>query len=64
MTRERIEAATQRIETALARIAKASDEARPATPSVSALVVKHEELRETVANTLKDLDALLAEIDR
>lgn len=59
----RIEDAVQRIEAALARIAEAADTLRPAPPSVSALVVRHESLRETVANSLKELDDLIAEID-
>ena len=59
----RIEGAVQRIEAALARIAEAADTLRPAPPSVSALVVRHENLRETVANSLKELDDLIAEID-
>jgi hypothetical protein len=64
MEGDRIESAVQRIESALARIAEAADTLRPAPPSVSALVVKHETLRETVGNALKDLDDLIAEIDR
>ena len=60
----RIEGAVQRIEAALARIAEAADTLRPAPPSVSALVVRHETLRETVANSLKELDDLIAEIGR
>jgi hypothetical protein len=63
MTGDRTEAAVRRIEAALARIATAADSLRPAPPSVSALVVQHENLRETVANSLKDLDALIAELD-
>ena len=59
MSDERIEQAVQRIETALARIGTAADTLRPAPPSVSALVVRHEELRETVTNSLKDMDDLI-----
>jgi hypothetical protein len=68
MTGDRTEAAVQRIEAALARIAQAADRARDAThsapPSVTALVERHESLRETVALALGQLDALLAEIDQ
>ena len=67
MTGDRTEAAVQRIEAALARIARAADTARaappPAVPSVTALVERHETLRETVANALTDLDKLLGEIE-
>ena len=68
MTGDRTEAAVQRIEAALARIAQAADSARaapaPAPPSVSALVERHESLRETVAQTLGELDALLGELEQ
>jgi hypothetical protein len=68
MTGDRTEAAVQRIEAALARIAQAADSARaaaPATPtSVSALVERHESLRETVAQALGELDALLGELEQ
>lgn len=63
MTGDRTEAAVRRIEAALARIGAAADSLRPAPPSVSALVVQHESLRETVANSLKELDQLIAELD-
>jgi hypothetical protein len=68
MTGDRTEAAVQRIEAALARIAQAADRplaaAPSAPPSVSALVERHESLRETVAQALGDLDALLAELEQ
>ena len=67
MSQERIESAVQRIETALARIASAADnlpKEAAAPPSVSALVVKHEALRETVSNTMSDLDTLIEELDQ
>jgi hypothetical protein len=68
MTGDRTEAAVQRIEAALARIAQAADRPRGAAPSappsVSALVERHESLRETVAQALGDLDALLAELEQ
>jgi hypothetical protein len=72
MTGDRTEAAVQRIEAALARIAQAADRARdaappappPAPPSVSALVERHESLREKVAQALGKLDALLEEIEQ
>ena len=63
MDGDRIEGAVRRIEAALARIGEAADTLRPAPPSVSALVVKHETLRETVGKALKDLDDLIAEVE-
>ena len=63
MEGERIESAVRRIEAALARIAETADTLRPAPPSVSALVVQHETLRENVANALKSLDALIDEME-
>ncbi len=69
MTGDRTELAVQRIEAALARIADAADAARARpepsgeiAPSVAALVDKHERLRETVAQALGELDAVLSEI--
>ena len=64
MSGDRIESAVQRIEAALARIAEAADTVRPPPSSVSTLVVKHEALRETVANTLKDLDELIGKLEQ
>jgi hypothetical protein len=69
MTGDRTEAAVQRIEAALARIAQAADRAREpmaraAPPSVTALVERHESLRETVAQALGQLDLLLDEFDQ
>ena len=68
MSGDRIENAVQRIEAALSRIAEAADKPRaeaPAVPaSVSSLVVKHEELRETVSNTLKELDDLIGKLEQ
>ena len=64
MDGDRIESAVQRIESALKRIARAAESYRPAPPSVSALVVDHEELRESVAGTLKKLDDLIAEMEK
>ena len=68
MTGDRTEAAVQRIEAALARIAQAADRAcdagPPVPPSVTALVERHESLRETVAQALGQLDALLTEIEQ
>ena len=65
MTGDRSEAAVQRIEAALERIARASETAPAsvASPNVLALIEKHETLRETVAQALADLDAVIAEMD-
>lgn len=64
MDGDRIEKAVQRIEAALTRIGSAADAIRPAPPSVSALVVKHEELRDSVSNSLKELDDLIGTLDQ
>lgn len=72
MTGDRSEEAVRRIEAALARIARVADApvAKPTSDgsgqsaNVLALVEQHESLRETVAQSLADLDALIAEIDQ
>ncbi|MBD3728102.1 MAG: hypothetical protein IE933_00165 [Sphingomonadales bacterium] len=63
MSEERIEQAVQRIEAALARIAESAETMRPAPPSVSGLVVRHENLREVASNTLKELDELIERLE-
>ena len=71
MEGERIETAVQRIEKALARIAELADrqpepQASSSVPgnsvNVSQLVVRHEELRETVATELRNLDDIIARL--
>lgn len=64
MSKDRIEQAVRRIETALGRIADLADRIQPAPPSVSGLVEKHEHLRETVSNSLKQLDELLGRLEK
>lgn len=68
MTEERIETAVMRIEAALARISDVADKPDMATGQASstnsALVDKHETLRETVSNTLNKLDELIEELDQ
>lgn len=70
MSADRSEAAVQRIEAALARIASIADSPVPSVPAPSApgnvlaLVEKHETLRETVAQAIADLDAVVAELDQ
>lgn len=65
MSGDRSEAAVQRIEAALARIARAADAAPPPSPAnVLALVDKHESLRETVAQAIAELDKVLAELEQ
>lgn len=73
MTGDRSEAAVQRIEAALARIARAAESPAPATspqsatdrsPNVLALVEQHERLRETVAQALADLDKVIDELEQ
>jgi two-component sensor histidine kinase len=69
MTQSRVERALARLESALERIA-AARQASPAKPAdaagsarVMALVNSHEKLREEVADTIGDLDALIAELE-
>jgi hypothetical protein len=71
MMGDRTEAAVQRIEAALARIARAADAPPPAGQeipivprNVLALVERHESLREVAAHTLNELDAVIAELDQ
>ena len=64
MSKARIEQAVRRIETALGRIADLADRIQPAPPSVSGLVVKHEARRETVSNSLKELDEILERLEK
>ncbi len=70
MEQGRIDQALARIEAALARIAAAQDTARPSPPvspsgsaRVIGLVNTHERLREEVADTLRDLDALIEQLE-
>lgn len=65
MTGDRSEAAAQRIEAALARIARAAEAtlAPTAPANVLALVEKHESLHETVAQAIGELDAVIAEME-
>lgn len=62
----RIAQALTRIEAALARISAAQaagGAAHPAPAKVVELINTHERLREDVAETLRDLDALIEEIE-
>ena len=70
MNADRIERAMERIETAMERIARVRDAVpRPpagadaAQPRVAELVNKHEKLREQVAESLRELDDLLAKLE-
>ncbi|MEE4154329.1 MAG: hypothetical protein V2I27_09235 [Erythrobacter sp.] len=78
MTTRPIDAATARLEAALARIEAARDRlmeergeslAKAGAPAnansgrVMALVNSHEKLREEVADTLRDLDKLIEELE-
>lgn len=65
MAGDRSEAAVQRIEAALARIARAADAPAPsaAPANVLALVEKHESLREKVAQALAELDEVIAGLE-
>lgn len=70
MDGQRIEAAVRRIEEALARIAKVADQDPPAgaapaamPANVSQLVVRHEELRETIAAELRRLDDVIGKLE-
>ncbi|NTZ41542.1 hypothetical protein G7A66_00240 [Altererythrobacter sp. SALINAS58] len=76
MDDSRIEAVTRRIEAALGRIAVASDAMQPGTGqdngegetpverSTSNLVIRHENLRDSVEATLRDLDDLIGRLER
>lgn len=72
MSEDRIESAVQRIESALSRIAEIADAEKPAgnnggaqaSPSVTALIEKHEALRESVSDTLAELDTMIGEIEQ
>lgn len=70
MTGDRSEAAVQRIEAALGRIARAAETPAAAAPAagssanVLALIEQHETLRETVAQALADLDRVIADLDQ
>ncbi|QUL38879.1 hypothetical protein [Erythrobacter sp. JK5] len=69
MTESRIEQAMARLDAAMARIAKARTDAagKASDPAgsarVMALVNNHEKLREEVADTLGELDALIEELE-
>lgn len=64
MEHDRIEPAVQRIEAALARIAAVAD-AGLAAPAPGALADPGDErLRETVADTLAELDRLIGRLDQ
>ena len=66
MTEARIEQALARVETALMRIAAAREQAvrQPSSSQrVIELVNSHERLREQVADTLRDLDGLIAGLE-
>ncbi len=67
MTSARIDQAIARIESALSRIdaAKTQDTSSSDDAArVTALVNSHEQLREDVAETLRDLDKVIAELDQ
>lgn len=71
MNADRIETALQRIEAAMARIDAARDSAAAASSAKAAngsarvigLVNAHEKLREQVAESLRELDDLLAKLE-
>ncbi|MEM6475217.1 MAG: hypothetical protein AAF687_03530 [Pseudomonadota bacterium] len=69
MTESPVELAMARLEAALARIeaARGNRDAKPADAAgsarVMALVNNHEKLREEVADTLGELDALIEELE-
>lgn len=69
MGEERIASAMARIEAAMERIIAAREKAQAnasesaSSSRVMALVNSHEKLREEVADTMRDLDALIEELD-
>lgn len=65
MVDQRIERAVQRIESALARIAAVADAERAPPPAASAdLAERHERLSQAAAGALKEIDALIARLER
>ena len=73
MATGRIDQAITRIEAALSRLPLAPPSADPGEETaqghensarVTALVDSHEKLREEVADTLRDLDALIADLEQ
>jgi len=71
MSEDRIESAVQRIEAALSRIAGIADAEKTGakggaetSPPVTALIEKHEALRDSVSDTLAELDILIGEIEQ
>lgn len=58
----RIEAAMERIANARAKVAR-QPEPSAATPKLMELVNSHEKLREEVAETVRELDQLIAELE-
>ncbi|MXP43792.1 hypothetical protein [Allopontixanthobacter sediminis] len=64
MSEERIEQATRRIESALGRIADLAERIGDAPEVTSDLAARHENLREAVTNSLKELDDLLEGLEQ
>ncbi len=64
MNEERIEQAVRRIEIALSRIADLAERINPPSSGVTGLEVRHENLREAVTSSLKELDVLLERLDQ
>ena len=56
--------AVERIEAALARVNKASDRLGSTPRSGTAITAAHESLKEEIAGTIKDLDALIESIEQ
>lgn len=69
MGESRIVSALARMETAIERIDAACDPAakqrgeKPGPSGVTALVNNHEKLREEVAETMRDLEALISDLE-
>lgn len=63
MEQDRIEPAVQRIEAALARIAAVADAVPAPAPVQTGSAPADEALRETVADTLAELDQLIARLE-
>jgi hypothetical protein len=67
MHSKRVEQALARLEAAAARIEAAAARPAPSTTSASpdfALINRHEALKDTVAASLRDLDALIGRLER
>ena len=64
MQKSRIDNALQRLEAAISRLANAQKADPFKSARVTALVNNHEKLREEVADTLREFDGLIDELEK